>query len=137
MTCRNRSEEGVSTVERRESDCSRGKAHRWVYALVSGVLVSLLASGCVLSRGQRYLHFSTPTPIDGNETLILGFMGGRDSWDDEEVGVGRLASRLRTLGLPGVHVETVENSKRDIAVQLVRNSFDRNRDGTLDAVKTR
>ena len=135
MTCRNRSEDGVSTVERRGSCCSRGKARPLVCSLASGILVSLLVSGCVSSRGQRYLHFSTPTPIERNETLIMGFMGGRDSWDNADVGVGRLAGRLRALGLPGVHVETVENSKRDIAVQLVRNSFDRNRDGTLNAME--
>ena len=121
----------------RESYCHREnkaaviKSRLFAYLIV----VSLLASGCASSRGQRYVHFSTLTPIAENETLILGFLGGRDSWDNEEVGVGRLASKLRSLGLPGVHVDTVENRKRDIAIQLVRNSFDGNRDGTLNAVE--
>ena len=113
----------------------RGSVGRLARVCVYVILTSLPASGCVFSRGQHYLHFSTPTPIEANETLILGFMGGRDSWDDEEVGVGRLAGKLRALDLPGVHVETVENRKRDIAIRLVRNSFDWNRDGMLDAAE--
>ena len=94
--------------------------------------VSLLSEGCAFSRGQRFVHFSTPTPVENDATLILAFLGGRDSWDDVEVGVGRLAAKLRGLGLAGVHVETVENRKRDIALELVRDSLDRNRDRTLD-----
>ena len=31
-----------------------------------------------------------------------------------------------------MHVETVENKKRDLALQLIHNAFDRNRDGQLD-----
>ena len=109
----------------------------WQFARLSSclLLVSLLASGCIISRGQRYLDFSTPTPIAQSETLVLGFLGGRDSWDDETVGVGRLARYLRALDLTGVHVETVENKKRDLAIQLVRRSFDRNGDGILNALE--
>ena len=29
------------------------------------------------------------------------------------------------MEIPGVHVETVENKKRDLAIQLIRNAFDR------------
>ena len=75
------------------------------------------------------------TPVATNETLVLGFMGGRDSWSNENVGVGRLALKLRNSGLPRVHVETAENRRRDIAMRLVRNALDRNGNGTLEAVE--
>jgi len=42
-----------------------------------------------------------------------------------------MAQRMRDHHLPGVHVETVENRKRDLAVRLVRESLDRNGDGRL------
>ena len=90
-----------------------------------------LATSCVLRSGQGYLHFTTPTPLERQDTLILGFMGGRDSWRNTEVGVGRLAQRVRERRMPGVHVETVENRKRDLAVRLVQESLDRNHDGRL------
>ena len=100
------------------------------------ILFSIAAAAgasCILRSGQQYRHFSTPTPIENDDTLILGFMGGRDSWDNAAVGVGRIARRLRERGLPGVHVETVENRKRDLGVRLVRAALDANRDGQLQS----
>ena len=64
--------------------------------------------------------------------LVVGFMGGRESWDNHKRGVRKLALKLRAMNLPGVHVETVENKKRRLAVELIRNAFDRDRDGRLD-----
>jgi hypothetical protein len=46
--------------------------------------------------------------------------------------VRKLALKLRAMNLSGVHVETVENKKRRLAIELIRNSFDRNQDGQLD-----
>src|SRR5262249_35524505 len=60
-------------------------------------------------------------------------MGGRDSWHDTKPGVGRLAKKLREMGLPNVQVATIENTKRRTALELVRRAFDRNGDGKLDA----
>ena len=88
-------------------------------------------SGCGL-RGQRYSDIQTPTPLGREDTLIIGFMGGRDSWRDENVGVGRLAAKLRKSELNGVHVVTVENLKRGLALKFVKNSLDRDGNGELD-----
>ena len=108
-------------------------------------LFAALLGGCAW-RGQKFHHVSPaapieqrlhqvrePAPIGQPDALILGFMGGRDSWDDARPGVGRLAKKLREMGLPGVHVATIENTKRGMALELVRKAFDRNRDGGLDS----
>jgi hypothetical protein len=94
------------------------------------LLLASFASSCAL-RSQRYRDFTTPTPIPDGDYLIIGFMGGRDSWRNERVGMGRMAGRLRALQRPGVHVVTVENSKRRLALRLVRAAADRDRDGVL------
>lgn len=96
--------------------------------------ITCLCAGFLASywRGQTFDDFSTLTPIAQQDVLVLGFMGGRDSWNNARVGVGRLAKRLREMHLPGIHVETVENRKRGLALELVRRAFDRNRDGKLD-----
>lgn len=59
-------------------------------------------------------------------------MGAREGWDASQRPVRRLALRLRALDLPGVHVETIENTRRDLALELVRKALDRNGDGILD-----
>ena len=107
--------------------------------LILILLAVFAATGasCILRSGQQYRHFSTPTPITKDDTLILGFMGGRDAWNNTAVGVGRIARRLRERGLPGVHVETVENKKRDLGVRLVRSALDANRDGQLQSSERR
>ncbi|HEX4947912.1 MAG TPA: hypothetical protein VFZ34_14665 [Blastocatellia bacterium] len=95
--------------------------------------VALLLSGCVFVRGQRYHHFTTPTPLQEDRVLILGFMGGREPWDNPHRGVRKLALKLRAEWADKVQVETVENKKRPLALELIRRAFDRNQDGALDA----
>jgi hypothetical protein len=81
---------------------------------------------------QRYDSFITPTPLAPNELLVMGFLGGLERWDAEDQGVRKLALKLRAKNLPGVHVETVEDRKRPLALQLIRRAFDRKGDGVLD-----
>ncbi len=57
-------------------------------------------------------------------------MGGRDRWDDDRQGVRKLALKLGSLNLP-IQVETVENEKRGLALQLAAAAFDLNDDGVL------
>jgi hypothetical protein len=99
----------------------------WVMIAVS----FLPLSACLVSRGQRYRHFTTPTPLARKHFLILGFMGGRDPWNADN-NLRRLALKLQSMNHPLLHVETLENKKRDLAIRLIRNAFDRNQDGRLD-----
>ena len=45
----------------------------------------------------------------------------------------KLALKLRAQYPDTIRVETVENKKRNLALELIRRAFDRNRDGQLDA----
>ena len=98
------------------------------------LIIGLLQlTGCVFVRGQRYHHFTTATPVEENRVLILGFLGGREPWNNPRRNVRRLALKLRAQYANAVHVETVENKKRHLALELIRHAFDRDRDGQLDA----
>jgi hypothetical protein len=99
-------------------------------ATAAGLGLTLLAAG--KASGQQFSDFITPTPLPEGDTLILGFLGGVQPWDNEREGTRRLALKLRAMNLPGVHVETLENRRRELALQLIENAFDRNRDGKLD-----
>lgn len=95
--------------------------------------IGLLLSGCVFVRGQQYLHFTTRTPLPEDRMLILGFLGGREPWDNPHRNVRKLALKLRAEWAAQVQVETIENTKRHLALELIRRAFDRNEDGSLDA----
>jgi hypothetical protein len=99
----------------------------------SGLVIGfVLSTGNTHVHGQRYQDFITKTPLKESHVLIIGFMGGRESWDNDERGVRKLALKLRTMNFPTVHVETVENAKRRRAIELIRNALDRDRNGQLD-----
>ena len=91
-------------------------------------------TGCY-SR-QRYHHFQTSTPFPKDHYLVLGFLGGRESWNSTREGVRRLALELRELNLSHLHVETVENVRRDLALRFIEKGLDRNRDGKLQDHET-
>src|SRR5829696_3877171 len=77
-------------------------------------ILSCVQSGCVFFHGQQYYHFTTRTPLNNQDILVLGFLGGRESWNNDKRNVRKLALKLRALNLPHVHTETVENKKRDL-----------------------
>jgi hypothetical protein len=86
---------------------------------------------------QRYESFTTPTPLAPDEYLVIGFLGGLEAWDAHDQGVRKVALKLRARNLPGVHVETVEDRKRALALELIGRAFDHERDGILDEQERR
>jgi len=74
----------------------------------------LLASAC---SGIRMEDIQTPRPLPDRSCLVVGFLGGRDAWDDETKGVRKLALELHRLGF---FAETFENRSREVALELVR-----------------
>ena len=97
-------------------------------------ILCLVTLGC-LRRGQRYSDFITPTPLAKEDHLVLGILGGREPWNNKKLWVRRLALDLRARSLPHVQVETLENTKRPLAVQLIRKGLDHNGDGQLSAAE--
>ncbi len=100
-------------------------------ALALALLLGLWANGDLRAK-QRYRDFITRTPLAEGDYLVIGFPGGRERWDNERQIARRIALRLRARRLPGVHVETVENKQRHLAVELICNALDRNGDKQLD-----
>ena len=118
-------------VDTPDSGCITAKGDLGLKSAVTmlALLLLRLSSACVLSQGQRYYDFTTPTPLPKQHFLILGFLGGREPWGSRHSGVRKLALRLRRMNLPGVSVETVENKKLDLAIELILRSLDRDGDG--------
>jgi hypothetical protein len=77
-------------------------------------LALLLGLGCA---GIRVEEIETRRPLPAESCLAVGFLGGRDAWDDETKGVRQLALDLRRRG---VFAETFENRSRDVALGLVQ-----------------
>jgi hypothetical protein len=112
-----------------------GMRPKTVFLIISSMLLLsavLLAGGCAITRPQGYRSFVTQTPAPANFYLVIGFMGGVEAWDADKHTVRKLALKLRSLNLPNVYVETVENRQEKLALQLIQNALDRNRDGKLD-----
>jgi hypothetical protein len=101
-------------------------------ALTAAHLLPASPTTAATRAEQEPADFATPLPLPEGDILVIGFLGGRDRWNDETKGVRQLALKLRARQLEGVHVETVENSRRRVALDLVRRALDRNADGALD-----
>ena len=97
---------------------------------VGGLL--LFQSGCAYLTEQQHFHLSTPTPLSDDQTLIIGFLGGRQRWDDDSRGVKQLADKLDEMRMPEVEIETFQNRRRDLAIEFISKALDRNEDNYLD-----
>ena len=89
------------------------------------------STGCTVVWAQRLADLTTPTPLPPGATLVVGFLGGYESWNDPHRGVRQLVLRLR--GRPGVYAESISNHRRGVALSLIRRALDSNGNGRLDA----
>lgn len=97
----------------------------------SRVLVFLaLVFCCSVSRTQRLSQLTTPTPMPRGSTLVIGFLGGYDHWNDEHRSVRQLVLKLRQQ--PGVYAESISNHRRSLALKFIRKAFDANHNIRLD-----
>ena len=93
----------------------------------------LLAAGSLSVQAQHVSDFTTPTPLPEGDTLVIGFLGGLERWDDANRSVRKVALDLRHKRVAGLHTETFANRNMPLAVDLVRKALDSNSDGSLDA----
>ena len=101
------------------------------YALdlrISALLISVLCASPI--PAQRLSQLATPTPIQPGSTLVIGFLGGYDRWDDDHRSVRQLVLRLR--GVSGVYAESISNHRRPVALKFILRSLDTNRNGRID-----
>ena len=93
------------------------------------LLLASVAAGATL-HAQRLSDLSVPAAIPAGETLVLGFLGGFERWDDANRGVRQLMLRLRDT--PGFHADSLANRRAKVADRLILRAFDRNRNGKLE-----
>lgn len=91
------------------------------------LLAELFSAG---ASAQRFADLQTPLPLSPGSTLVIGFLGGYDKWNDEHRSVRRLTLRLRER--PGVYAESVSNHQRRVALEFICRALDTNRDGKLE-----
>lgn len=82
------------------------------------------------ANAQRFADLDVPTPIPLGSTLVVGFLGGYERWNDEHRSVRRLVLKLRER--PGIFAESISNHNQRIALKLIRRAIDTNQDGKLD-----
>jgi hypothetical protein len=102
-------------------------------AILTAAVVLSLQTGCAYLTTQQHFHLSTPTPLSDDQTLIIGFLGGRQLWDDDSRGVRQLAVKLDEMNLEKAEIETFQNRRRDLAMEFIHKALDRNEDDILDS----
>jgi pimeloyl-ACP methyl ester carboxylesterase len=90
----------------------------------------VIATCSCASLAQRLSQLTTPTPVAPGSTLVIGFLGGYDRWNDEHRSVRRLVIALRRR--PGLYAESISNHRRGLAVEFIRQALDSNRNKRLD-----
>ncbi len=86
----------------------------------------------LLAFAQRYEDFTLPRPVPPNSTIIIGFLGGIERHGSATRPVNVVASHLRSMEMPNVYVETVEHAHGKLALRLITEALDRNKNGHLD-----
>jgi pimeloyl-ACP methyl ester carboxylesterase len=95
-------------------------------------VLALLLAAVAPCRGQVFSDFTAPLPLKPGNTLVIGFLGGWERWDDSNRAVRKLALKLREERHQGVFVETISNHERRLALELVWKAFDWNQNGRID-----
>lgn len=92
------------------------------------VLAAVLC--CPMLWAQQLSDLSAPTPIPPGSTLVIGFLGGFEHWNDNHRSVRQLTLKLRER--PHVYAESFSNWHRTVALEFIRGALDTNQDGNLD-----
>ncbi len=79
---------------------------------------------------QGLADLSTPLPTRPGDTIVIGFLGGFDKWNDPQRGVRKVALHLRSF--PEIFAETFANRHRKVARLFLVRALDWNGNGILD-----
>jgi pimeloyl-ACP methyl ester carboxylesterase len=95
---------------------------------ISATAISLLV--CAFPAvAQQLSDFVAPQPVPTGSTLVVGFLGGFDRWDDPHRSVRKVVLHLRSRGL---YAETAGNHSYRTALKFIRLALDTNHDGRID-----
>ena len=103
----------------------RGRSNLRAKALLAATLC------CLAAGAQQLSDLRTPTPLPQHSTLVIGFLGGYERWDDPHRSIRQLVLHLRHW--PGVYAESVSNHHRRVALAFIEKALDANHDGRLDS----
>jgi pimeloyl-ACP methyl ester carboxylesterase len=93
-------------------------------------LAAILLAVSAGLEGQWLRELEAEVPLEPGQTLVIGFLGGWEDWNDDARGVRRSVLALRQE--PGVRAYSLSNHHRGTALKLVKRAFDLNRDGRLE-----
>jgi hypothetical protein len=85
--------------------------------------VGVLFFAALTAGAQHMRDFQVPQPAPDDSVLVIGFLGGFEPWNDPHRGVRQVALDLRSLAIPGLYVETVENHRRKLALKLIERAM--------------
>jgi hypothetical protein len=97
-----------------------------------GLLIAAVFCARADIKNQDFSDFTTPLPLKKGDTLVIGVVGGWESWHNPNHMVRGTVLRIRERKLPGVYAESVENHKLDLGRELAFKALDRNRNGKID-----
>lgn len=73
-----------------------------------------------LAQAQWLKDLEPPSRVKPGDTIVIGFLGGWERWNDESRSVRKLVRKLRQQ--PGVHAESVSNHNLPTALRFVERS---------------
>ena len=86
------------------------------HLVTRGLLVVLLT---LLPLGAQSLRdLSLPATLPPGSTLVIGFLGGFEPWNDPHRGVRKLVLKLRDE--PGIYAASVGNHHRKVALRYIQ-----------------
>jgi hypothetical protein len=93
--------------------------------------IAVLALAASMAPAQVFSDLTTPLPVPPGSTLVIGFLGGMDRWNDPHRGVRKVALKLRDPS-SGIFAESINNHHQKLALELIEKAFDWNHNGRLD-----
>ena len=130
--------DSLAAMRRRSRTCSARLINLAHESPVGCALLAVTACSAVLvataCSAVRLEDLETARPVPPGSCVVVGFLGGRDAWNDGDKGVRQTALTLRDPAAR-VYAETFENRRRDVALAFVLEALDRDGDRRIDPIE--